>query len=138
MYPEGLLEETRRTLAIFFPRNDPQSQKWFERAVKAADGVLDKSASAQSLGSRGREIESYEFWHHRLSAVAAFFDSAEPRGFKAWWFDRRRGVQWINFWIAVTILLLTIFFGLVSSVTGILQVYFASRPQHERSKASLD
>jgi hypothetical protein len=44
------------------------------------------------------------------------------------WYDRRNKVQWYTFWIAVLILCLTVFFGLVQSIEGALQVYKAYHP----------
>lgn len=131
LLPKGLLEETRRTLALLLPQFDGPGKQWFHRASKRANGTLDPTAASQSLGSQGREIQSFEFWHHRLSLILEAFESVEPRGFKAWWFDRRSRVQWINFWIAVTILGLTVLFGFISSITGILQAYFAFKSQHQ-------
>lgn len=51
------------------------------------------------------------------------FDDAEPNTMSQWWYDRRKGPQWYTFWIAVVVLVLTIFFGVVQSVEGALQVY---------------
>ncbi|KAH7062213.1 hypothetical protein B0J12DRAFT_230244 [Macrophomina phaseolina] len=125
VFPAGLVDETCRTLALLLPPFDVRGKQWFIQADKRARGAFDGSAMQQSLGPRGREIESFEFWHHRLCAIAEAFDGVEPRGFKAWWFDRRSRVQWINFWIATAVLFLTIVFGLISSVTGLIQAYMS-------------
>lgn len=90
---------------------------------------MDPKATSQSLGSEGRSIESFKFWQERLRIIDKAFNDAEPRGFKARWFDRRNGLQWANFWMAMTVLILTAFFGLISALTGIIQVYYAARSQ---------
>jgi hypothetical protein len=51
------------------------------------------------------------------------FDEAQPNTLSRWWYDRRNGVQFYTFWVAVMVLILTVFFGLVQSIEGALQVY---------------
>lgn len=55
------------------------------------------------------------------------FDEAHPRTLAQWWHDRRNGVQWYTFWVAVLVLVLTILFGLIQSIEGGLQVYASFR-----------
>ncbi|KAL1839858.1 hypothetical protein VTJ49DRAFT_1044 [Mycothermus thermophilus] len=50
------------------------------------------------------------------------FDNAKPRGMRQWLHDRRDMGQWWNYWFIVMGLTLTVLFGLIQSVTGILQV----------------
>jgi hypothetical protein len=42
-----------------------------------------------------------------------------------WWYDRRNGVQWWTFWIALLVLGLTILFGLSQCIEGGWQVRLA-------------
>jgi ABC-type Fe3+ transport system permease subunit len=63
------------------------------------------------------------------------FDEAEPRSLSQLWFDRRVRVQWYTLWVAVLVFILTIFFGLVQSVEGALQVYLAFRSGKEQPEA---
>lgn len=56
------------------------------------------------------------------------FDEAEPNTIPRLWYDRRKGVQWYTFWVAVFVLVLTVFFGFVQSIEGALQVYKAYHP----------
>jgi ABC-type Fe3+ transport system permease subunit len=53
------------------------------------------------------------------------FDEAEPRSLAQLWYDRRKRVQWYTFWVAVLVFVLAVFFGLVQSIEGALQVYLA-------------
>ena len=76
---------------------------------------------------KDRKLEDYHFWRERLETIVEAYDSSEPKALPQWWNDRRNKVQWYTFWTAVLILLLTIVFGLIQSITGILQVYYASR-----------
>lgn len=54
-------------------------------------------------------------------------DEARPRTLAQWWHDRRNGVQWYTFWVAILVFLVTIFFGLVQSLEGALQVWLSWR-----------
>ena len=43
-------------------------------------------------------------------------------------YDRRNGVQWYTFWVAVLVLVLTVAFGVIQSIEGALQAYKAYYP----------
>jgi hypothetical protein len=75
-----------------------------------------------------RQIENFQYWHDRLVILKQVFDEAEPSNIRQWWNDRRKRVQWYTFWVAAAVVLtLTIFFGLVQSVEGAIQVYYAAK-----------
>ena len=76
---------------------------------------------------RGRAFDRYKYWSERLEIIVEAYNKSEPKALPQWWNDRRNKVQWYTFWTAALILLLTIVFGFIQSITGILQVYFASR-----------
>ena len=75
---------------------------------------------------RDRTFDSYRYWKERLEIIVEAYNKSEPKALPQWWNDRRNKVQWYTFWIAALILLLTIVFGFIQSITGILQVYYAS------------
>lgn len=77
------------------------------------------------LRTDDRQTESFRFWHDRLIMLKEVYDEARPRNISQWWYDRRNGVQWYTFWVAIFVLVLTLFFGLVQSIEGGLQVYKA-------------
>ncbi len=60
-----------------------------------------------------------------LVVLKQVFDEATPQTLTQWWFDRRNGVQWYTFWVAISVFCLTMIFGLIQSITGIMQVYAA-------------
>jgi hypothetical protein len=93
------------------------------RDLESNYGMLDV-AVADQLSSR----TVFKYWGDRILSIQKTFDRSEPRGLISWWFDRRNRVQWVTFWIAVTALVLTLVFGLMQSITGILQVYVAYHP----------
>jgi hypothetical protein len=126
-FPSGFIDETLRTIALLIPRSDPDVTAWFKQLSSTRQ--LDPAAmNCPHLRAENRQIEDFEFWHDRLIILKQFFDEAEPSTLAQWWCDRRRGVQWYTFWIAALILALTVFFGLVQSFEGALQVYKAYNP----------
>ena len=90
--------------------------------------TIDLEAADLALGSYGRVQARFPYWHERLSIIQRNFDDAEPKGLSQWWHDRRKKVQWYTFWVAILILVLTIIFGLIQSITGVLQAYAAYHP----------
>lgn len=76
-------------------------------------------------GTVVRHIDKYRFWRDRLVQLKEAFDDTRPRTVTQWWNDRRDGVQWWTFWAVIS---LTIFFGLVQSIEGAIQVYKAYNP----------
>lgn len=112
-----------RTLALLIPSNDPKSTKWFrqQRGVK-----LDfRAATCDHLTSADRHTNSFRYWKDRITLLKETFDESEPRSVSHWWHDDRKKVQWWTFWIAALVLLLTIIFGLIQSVTGVVSAWAA-------------
>jgi hypothetical protein len=68
-------------------------------------------------------MDNFDYWHDRLVILKQVFDEAEPSNIRQWWNDRRKRVQWYTFWVAALVLGLTVFFGVIQSVEGALQVY---------------
>jgi hypothetical protein len=127
LFPVGLLEETLRTLSLLFPPHDADTEKFFR--------VLDKKliwdqhlTDCRPLRLSERQIETFTFWHDRLVILKEAFDTSRPATLSQWWHDRRNGVQWYTFWVAILVLFLTLFFGVVQSIEGALQVYKAYHP----------
>jgi hypothetical protein len=131
IFPEGLIEETLNTLALLFPSSDKNTEQWFQN-IRTSHSVAAKLDSqvikCGHLRAEKMQIENFRFWHDRLVIVKQIFDQSRPATLRQWWFDRRNGVQWYTFWVAVLVLFLTILFGVIQSVEGALQVYKAYHP----------
>lgn len=127
LLPEGLAEETLQTLALLFPMTNPETRKWFEN-IATTQNIDKKAIRCGRLRIEDRRIKAFKFWHDRLVVLKQLFDEAEPSTISQWWCDRRRRVQWYTFWVAALVLALTVFFGVVQSVEGALQVYKAYHP----------
>ena len=113
------------------PEHDKDVETWFEKQQEQVQkrGKLPLDPKARECGQlkvEERQIETFSYWHDRLVILKQAFDEAEPSDIKQWWHDRRKRVQWYTFWVAAVVLGLTIFFGLVQSIEGGIQVYYAA------------
>jgi hypothetical protein len=107
---------------LLFPSDDLATRKWIRQTP--ANLTFDPQVvRCGYLKTDDRQIEKFEHWHDRLVVLKQVFDEATPRTLSQWWHDRRNGVQWYTFWVAIVVLSLTLFFGLVQSIEGALQVY---------------
>jgi hypothetical protein len=125
LFPDGLIDETLHTLALLFPQSEKPNQKWFQTQTVIIDPRLFRCGQ---LRTDDRQIGNFGFWHDRLVMLKQVYDEARPDNVLQWWYDRRNGVQWYTFWVAVLVLILTVFFGVVQSIEGALQVYKAYYP----------
>ncbi|KAH7397461.1 hypothetical protein BKA66DRAFT_454396 [Pyrenochaeta sp. MPI-SDFR-AT-0127] len=127
LFPAGLLNETQRTLALLFPPHDQNTETFLQKLD--GNNVVDKHLTyCTPLRLSERQIETYSFWHDRLILLKQAFDQSRPATLSQWWYDRRNGVQWYTFWVAIVVLFLTTFFGMVQSIEGAMQVYKAYHP----------
>jgi hypothetical protein len=112
-------------MRLLFQPNNFQNGKRNRRLEKRGPSDLEAGieTSAPPL-----ELAKYPIWGSRLAEVQRVYDTARPGAFRQWWFDRRNKPEWATFWIAIVIFVLTVIFGLISSVTAIMQVYAAFRP----------
>lgn len=132
LLPDGLAAETIQTLELLFPIADMETKRWFLKAA-ATEQLDGRTIQCGRLSSDRRQIENFKFWRDRLVTLKQIFDEAQPKTLSQWWNDRRNGVQWYTFWVAVLVLVLTVLFGFIQSVEGALQVYasFKSIPGPE-------
>ncbi|KAK8039983.1 hypothetical protein PG993_008394 [Apiospora rasikravindrae] len=137
IFPDGLVSETLRTVALLLPeaqfgrRARGPGGKWLrqKRQKEVGDCVLDaRLAHCGNLQTEERQIEHFTYWRDRLAILKQAYDDATPRTLSQWWHDRRNGVQWYTFWVAILVLILTAFLGLVQCVESALQVYKAYFP----------
>ncbi|KAK7963978.1 hypothetical protein PG988_010952 [Apiospora saccharicola] len=119
LLPDGLAAETLQTLALLFPSMDRETNRWLSRHP-SIDRRLGRCGQ---LKTELRQFDRSHFWRDRLIVLKQAYDEAQPKTLRNWWYDRRNGVQWYTFWIAMLVLFLTIVFGLIQCVEGALQVY---------------
>ncbi|KAK5658488.1 hypothetical protein OQA88_1878 [Cercophora sp. LCS_1] len=124
LFPDGFIRETLMTLALLFPKYDGPVRTWY-RAQAARHGLDYEAVEVGHLVTDDRQVEKFLYWRDRLVVLKQAYDEARPLTIGQWWHDRRNGVQWYTFWVALWVLFLTIFFGLVQSIEGAMQVYAA-------------
>ena len=120
-YPPGFLLETVNTLRLLFP---PESLKASYRIAKLNQRE-DVDLEVQIGKHISLDIESYPFWGGRLAAIQRRYDASKPKHIAQWYYDRRNPETWAMLWVAIIVFMFTLIFGIISSVTGILQVYAA-------------
>ncbi len=120
--PEQLILETLQTLTLLIPRSNVDCRRWFNKHATS----IDEGAGDVEPLRWARLPEKYKYWGQRLEIIRLAYDESEPKSLGQWWHDRRSKVQWYTFWVAILILVLTIIFGLIQSVTGVMQVYYAA------------
>ena len=65
VFPEGLISETLRTLALLLPTHDSATRKWF--LPHLTKFRLDPAAlTCGQLKLEDRQIDHFKFWHDRL------------------------------------------------------------------------
>lgn len=137
LLPDGLAEETLRTLALLFPQSKfkgssrwSKERQWFNNL--AADfrpcSVDPRLIMCGNLRTEMRQLEHFTYWRDRLVILKQAYDDATPRTLFQWWHDRRSGERWYTFWVAVLVLLITTTLGFVQCVESALQVYIAYHP----------
>lgn len=108
------------TLALLFPPRDRDTKRWYRKQ----DDAVDLDETVLHCGLASRNIKDYHFWRDRLVVLKEKYDEPQRTTWRQLWNDRREGTQWYALWVAVGF---AIFFGLVQSIEGALQVYKAFR-----------
>ncbi|KAH8895399.1 hypothetical protein GQ53DRAFT_839036 [Thozetella sp. PMI_491] len=121
--PCDLIEETLATIDLLAPLTNAKCNAWLANEISYR--ALDENMVHRDPPNRDKA--RYSYWHERLSIIEETFEKTKPITFIQWWNDRRDMQQWWGFWLVVTGIFLTVLFGLIQSVTGIIQVVRASR-----------
>jgi hypothetical protein len=134
LLPDGLAEETLRTIDFLFPRYSPSARLLHEILDHAGERMNDVEVDRLqnhcdfNWSLDQPRIEDFPFWHDRFVVLKEYYDNASPKGLRGLWRDRRRKDQWFNSWIGILAIFLAVFFGLVQSIEGAIQVYKAYHP----------
>jgi hypothetical protein len=130
-FPTGLAEETLQTLALLFPCNDKNTLRWLSSEKQRHDSTTNldpELLKCDRIALENCYAEKFEFWRDELMTLKAKFEEPRHASIGNLWWDDRKKVPWYTFWIAVLALGLTVFFGLVQSIEGAIQVYKAYHP----------
>ena len=118
--PATILNETLLSLHMLFPYWDPQTNTLLVSAGQ------DFHTQAPFEAPTGLHLSDFNHWRDRLMELHRLY-KAPPLGKVQLWKDRRNPLQWWTFWLAAAILVLTLIFGIISSVTGGMQVRIAQQ-----------
>jgi hypothetical protein len=132
MYPKDLIAETLGTLILLFPSTDRKTRRWLEGQLKAGNSSTKIDMSLRYIGHfksghASRRPENFKFWHDRLESLKDAVEEATPpsKALLKALSDRKQGDRWLNSWVALVAIGLTLFFGLVQSIEGAIQVFKA-------------
>jgi hypothetical protein len=118
LYPEGFLEETEETIDLLFPTTNKEGK----RTRRLRDKYHVDIEAARNLPP-AMMLNHYKHWGERLAIVQQVYDTARPKKGSQWWYDRRNRTEWATLLVAVIVFIMTLFFGIISSITGIMQAY---------------
>ena len=122
LLPKVLVDETIRSISLLVPPVLGEPNPWFQQQRKKS--LIDAQAGVcDRLNSSERQIEQFMYWRDRLVLLKRTFDDAEPRNISQLWWDDRKKTQWFTFWVAVLVFIMTVFFGVIQSVAGIVQAW---------------
>ncbi|KAI0834880.1 hypothetical protein F5Y06DRAFT_144400 [Hypoxylon sp. FL0890] len=120
------ISETIKSILLFFPVNHHDYRAWLRGNGKLEDWhqtlVRDYSEQPSS-----REVADYPAWGRRLTHVLEASNSEGAWSFRRLWHDTRNESLWWTRWSLITAVFLALVFGLIQSITGIIQVVYASR-----------
>jgi len=117
--PREFFDETLDSISLLLPRTNAECTVWLRRKQ------LDPGLS--DLGPAPERALAYNYWREDLTAIAEAFDRHEPSTLAAFSHDRRKRAQWWSFWLALG---LTMVFGLIQSVTGMIQAWASVKSLH--------
>ncbi|KAI3335415.1 hypothetical protein F4824DRAFT_489607 [Ustulina deusta] len=112
------IEETLATVDLLIPFTKASCNGWLADEIKRLG--LDQNIIHRAPPAMNKS--RYPYWQDKLLAIEETFEKSKPRSFLQWWHDTRDMQQWWGFWLLVTGIFLTVMFGLIQSVTGIIQV----------------
>lgn len=121
----NFIVETMNSLNLLLPLGNPNCNSWTARNSRNAcvdPRLVSRTGGTATLGN-------FEYWHDRLLILSDAFAAAAPSTAVQFWHDRRDMTRWWGFWLLVVTVLLTVLFGLIQSVAGIMQVVVSMRSQ---------
>jgi hypothetical protein len=74
-------------------------------------------------------LKHFNYWRERLEVLQDAYEvSDSARTVLKVLRDRKNGNSWLNSWAAIVAIAFTLFFGMVQSIEGAIQVYKAYHP----------
>jgi hypothetical protein len=109
-----------KSLELLFPFGNADSRAFLQARYQPLFSThLPPMPASLDLGD-------FAYWRARLVNLYDAFNTP-PFGFYQMWHDRRNPMQWWTFWLAGFILILSTFFGIISSYTAFVQTTLAQK-----------
>ncbi|KAK0507430.1 hypothetical protein JMJ35_009953 [Cladonia borealis] len=117
MFPDGLLDETIRTLDLLFPIANLRAKKYLEDEGQVFYGAsLPRHSQFEPVA-----LNDFHYWRDRLAVLYDVLDRPSS-SFRGMLYDRRNPMQWLTFWLAVFFLVLILIFGVAGLTLGFKQL----------------
>ncbi|KAG8668361.1 hypothetical protein FPOAC1_007740 [Fusarium poae] len=131
-YTEDFIDETLATSHLFFPKPHPGYRysdyiTWFKNKQGKIE-TWQRSLPSPNNPAVSRLYTAYPVWNQRLAWVLEASKNQPNMGLRRIWYDDRDLSLWWTRWALITAVFLTILFGLIQSITGIIQVVYAANP----------
>ncbi|KAF5707945.1 hypothetical protein FMUND_10810 [Fusarium mundagurra] len=121
---QNFVAETMCSILLFFPTGSrleeynerflPQGgrERWLNRLINKDSQEVEVT----------RLFQDYPVWHQRLAYILEISKNPTDWSLKRLWYDDREESLWWAKWALITAAFLAIIFGLIQSITGIIQV----------------
>ncbi|WXC64955.1 hypothetical protein SNK03_010764 [Fusarium graminearum] len=130
-FKEEFINETVRTVHLFLPKppHGYASSKYLTWFHHKHGEIKSWQRSLTSLNTPmvSRLYNDYPVWNQRLAWVLEASKNQPNMGIKRIWQDDRDLSLWWTRWALITAVFLAVVFGLIQSITGIIQVVYAGR-----------
>ncbi|OBS20447.1 hypothetical protein FPOA_06816 [Fusarium poae] len=132
-FTEDFIDETLATSHLFFPK-PPHGYSYSDYITwfKNKQGKIEtwqRSLPSPNNPAVSRLYTAYPVWNQRLAWVLEASKNQPNMGLRRIWYDDRDLSLWWTRWALITAVFLTILFGLIQSITGIIQVVYAANGQ---------
>ena len=118
---------------MLFPRYDKRCNKYLKRLQKKRK--VDSVFGSQILIPTPYtpilppyKLSEFRFYRERLTILVDELEAGKPTSLKQVFYDRRNRQTWYTIWIAVAVFIMTVLFGIISSITSIMQTWKAYHP----------
>ena len=115
--PTNLIKETLLSLTLLFPNWDPRTEAYLRKTHRTLF-IGGSITSPKQL-----HLMDFFYWRDRLAELHTESQSY-PTNWRLMWRDRRNPLQWYTFWFAVAVLIFTVIFGTIASVTACMTTVY--------------
>ncbi|KAH7324567.1 hypothetical protein B0I35DRAFT_475803 [Stachybotrys elegans] len=133
-----LARETLLTMALLVPGDPAFGQSvWFKRVIKESSANENDLPVDAAIGEQlrrfqswqARRVSNFDYWKKRLLILEEEFQSTSTWSITSWWYDRRKGREWVAFWIQLIgfiLALVALILAVVSALVAALQAIDAN------------